>query len=213
MRPDSAACPTCQSRFSDSNCVHFANRGPNDPYFPEYILDDAAGQLAECSPNGFGVFMPTWLSDPPAVSVYHAISQPVPYDTIQVLILNKEHYDTDSCHDTEKDTSRLTFNTSGIYIVTLNITWGKVTVASGDYGAAIRKNTGEYVTSDNAPYGDADMYPAQSLSYQGFFEAGEYVEALVKQDGENDDGEGVTNRIRAERFSPIFAATFLRLEP
>lgn len=212
-RADSTRCPMCQSRFGDSDCVHFANRGPNDPYFAEYILDDADSQLAECGPNGFGVFLPTWMSDPPSCSVYDAVTQVVPYDTIWPLIFGKEHWDTDSMHDTEKDSSRITFNTAGVYIVTMNVTWGRIDAASGDYGAAIRKNTGDYVTSDNGQYGDSDAYHAQSLSYQGYFEAGEYVEALVKQDGVDDEGEHINNRIIPERYSPIFAATFLRLEP
>lgn len=213
MRPDSTNCPVCQSRFGDSQTVHFANRGPNDPYYPEYILDDADGQLAECGPNGFGIFLPTWMSDPPSVSVYHPVSQPIGFDVVQVLIFNQEHYDTDSMHDNEKDSSRITFNTAGVYVVTFNLTWGRIDAAAGDYGAAIRKNTGDYITSDNGDYGDSDAFHAQSLSYQGFFEPGEYVEALAKQDAEDADGEPMVNRIITERYSPAFAATFLRLEP
>lgn len=213
MKPDSVHCPTCQSQFGDSNCVHFAVTGPNDPIYAEYILDDDESQLAECGPNGFGVFMPTWLSDPPAVSIYNSTPQTVPFDTALPLLFNRQYYDTDSMSDPNGEVGRITFNSSGVYFVTLNLTWENLDAETGDMAAFIRKNGSDYIATDSGPYGTADAHFGQSLSYEGFFDVGEHVEALAKQDGRDDAGDPLSNIVMAERYSPIFSATFLRLEP
>lgn len=212
-RGDSLICPTCQCMWGDSDCVHFTNRGPNSPWVPTWNLADDPDQLAEDGPNGFGLFLPGWLVDPPAVSATHPIDQSIPFDTIRYLEFKNEYYDTDSMHDSRQDTGRFTVNTSGVYLVTLNVTWASKTTSTGDLAAAIMRNTVEIIASDTQPYGDPDDYLAQSVSYQGFFDAGETIEAAVKQDGEDAEGDEIVNRILAERYSPIFTATFLRLEP
>lgn len=214
-RADSAICPSCQCRFGDSNCVHFDSRGPNDPGYAKFKLDTATTQLAESGPNGFGVFLPTWLSDPPCVSAYHSISQSVPYDTLWPLLFNKEKYDTDSMHSTDlQESSRLTFNTAGVYFITLNVTWNKKDVLNGDVAAFIRRDSSDLIAIESQRYSDeADIYLGQSVKIQSFFEAGQYVEALVHQDGKDAKKNPLSGRIDTEQFSPIFSAVFLRPEP
>lgn len=203
---NSQLCPVCQCIWGSEDCTHIDGKGkPGDPFLVSPTFDPDEANLLECGPAGMAAFMPPWLADPPACHVYHTITQTIPFDTWQTLFFNEERYDTDSMHDTLQNTSRITFKTSGIYLVTLNIVWNKQETDRGDQACAIWRNGAEGIAMDSVHIADPDLYGSHSLSTQEYFEAGDYVEALVKQDGELDD-EGLANRIIVTRGSPVFCA-------
>jgi hypothetical protein len=205
-----AACAVCQCRFGSGNCVTITGAGTDDdPYVADPRLDDDDAQLAECGPAGLAVFAPDYILDPPAVHVYRTIDQTIPYDAAQPLFFNAERYDTDSMHDSEKELSRLTFKTPGVYLLTLNVRWKKVDVTGGDVAAFIRRQGADFLAIDSMPIGDADLFMSHSMSVEAEFTAGEYVEALVKQDGVDDDGP-VSLPVLSDYGLPSFAAVFVR---
>lgn len=212
MRPNSPICETCQCRFEDGSCVHIVDRGPNEPLQAEFILSQDQGQLAECGPAGFGVFLPPYLLDPPAVQVYRTVNQTIPFEAAQIIYFNAEVYDTDSMHESGDNLSRLVFKTAGIYLVTFNVRWNKIAADSGDVAAFIMKNGAEFVDIDSMKIADPDLYNSHSLSIELAVQAGEFIEGVVKQDAVIDD-VGKPLAVIADYGLPHLSACFLRPLP
>lgn len=201
-------CPVCQCTFCDSDCVkRHGNGSVDDPYTFETIVDPAEGNLYECGPSGQAVFIPPYVLDPPACHIYSSIHEDLiaPNEVPWVLNFNEERYDTDSMHDVDDDVSKIVFNTAGIYRVTLNVTWHKNNL--GDRAAFIWKNRSDFLAFEARHAGDADLYVGMSVTVKESFEAGDFVEAVVKQDS------GVDLWIERNRYSPNFTASFRRLNP
>lgn len=209
-RPNTQSCPVCECTFESGDCVHIAGSGRIgvDPYVATPIFDTTDDDnMMEEGPAGIGAFAPPWMLNPPAAHVYSLIDAPIGYDVLQVLILEETRYDTDSMVDPVD--FRLIIKTPGVYLVTLNVRWKKQTVDSGDVAAFIRVDGGAYIASDSMRYGDADLFNSQSLSVEYEFEAGQYIQALVKQDGILGD-DAVVGTILSDHRLPSFSATFLR---
>jgi hypothetical protein len=214
VRPQSASCAICQCRWGESDCFHFDGIGTaDDPLVLQATFNEEdAGQLLECGPAGLAAFLPPYLLDPPCVNTYTTISQTIPYDVAQILFFNEDRYDTDSMHETDGVTSRLTFKTAGVYLVTLNVRWKKVTVDSGDVAVFIRQNGADFLGIDSMPIADPDLFCSHSLSVEANFDAGDYVEAMAKQDAVRDN-EGRAMTILTDYQLPSFAAAFMRPSP
>lgn len=58
-----------------------------------------------------------FLIDPPACSIYNSAAQSVANNTATVLTANSERYDNDSMHSTSSNTSRITIQTAGRYLL------------------------------------------------------------------------------------------------
>lgn len=212
MRSNTKICGICQTSFADSDCIHFPGQGSTDePATPYPIVAPSATNLFECSPSGLAGYLPPIYQDPPACHIYATIDQTIAYDAAQILFFDEERYDTDNMHDKEGATSRIVINTSGLYLVTLNVQWTKTgdNTAEGHQAAYIRKNGSAFVALDSFPVGGGDIYTMQSLSEQVPLTSGEYLEALVKQKIRIDD-EPRSLRIIADRSSPILSAIFIR---
>jgi len=63
------------------------------------------------------------LLAPPTVKAKQSVVQEIPNSTITVLDWGAEDWDTDTMHDNSTNNSRLTVNTAGKYLVTLNVIW------------------------------------------------------------------------------------------
>lgn len=205
MRPVAAPCGVCQCTWCDSDCVHVEGNGTDKPITLSFIADPDSDNLFDCGPQGGGVFLPPDILDPPVVHAYRTVRTTIPNEAAQILFFNETRYDTDSMHDTENDQSRLTINTPGIYLVTLNVTWNRN--EDGDRAAFIRRNGADFLALESKHAGDADLFVGHSLSIEENFEAGDYLEAMVKQ----DSGTGLG--IEATRYSPVFSAMFMRQAP
>jgi len=63
------------------------------------------------------------LIAPPTVKAKQSAVQEIPDSTTTVLNWGAEDWDTDTMHDNSTNNSRLTVNTAGKYLVTLNVVW------------------------------------------------------------------------------------------
>lgn len=198
-------CGLRQCTYEDSECTHWIGGYEDEPLGVEVTLDQYSDNLVECGPAGLGMFLPNYIVNPPACSVYSSVQQSVQHDTPQFLFFDEEHFDTDSMHDNLEENTRIFFNTPGIYHVSLDLRWQKNAV--GDRAAVIVKNRLDYLAVDALHAGDKDLFISQSLSTMELFKAGDSVHALVRQDCGTD--LAVTSR----RWSPVFSATFLRPPP
>lgn len=215
MTRPSALCPTCQSRFHSGTCTSVTGTGtPDDPYIFTPIISDQSGNMAECGPGGLGAFTKQIYRDPPACCVYLTVDQPIGWDVVQGIPFNEERFDTDGMHDAEDlgTSNRITVKTPGLYLFTLNVMWSPThdSEHTGDFAAFIRVNGGKFIALDSFPAGNGDLYAAHSLSVQYPMAAGDWVDAMVKQDVVDEDGEPKVMMVVAERNSPVFAATYLR---
>lgn len=206
MTAPSKACGVCACTFGDTDCVHVTGGRNEEPFGFDPTLSPSADNLFTKSPSGLGMFLPSYISDPPACHIFASVPQTMPHDIEQVLFFNDERYDTDSMHDSEDaNATRITFNTSGVYTVTLNVRWYKH--GEGDRAIFIWKNFSDFLGVDSLHGGDPDLYLSQSLTVEEYFEAGDFVEAVAKQDC------GTKLPITVRRWSPTFAASFVRPEP
>lgn len=215
MTRPSALCPVCQSQFHSGTCTHVTGTGtPDDPYVFSPIISEQSGNMAECGPGGLGAFTKQIYRDPPACCVYLTVDQPIGWDVVQGIPFNEERFDTDGMHDAEDlgTSNRITVKTPGLYLFTLNVMWSPThdSAHTGDFAAFIRVNGGKFIALDSFPAGNGDLYAAHSLSVQYPMAAGDWVDAMVKQDVVDEDGEPKVMMVVAERNSPVFAATYLR---
>ena len=58
-----------------------------------------------------------FLIDPPVCSVFHSTSQLLPTTTGTVMLANSENFDNNSMHSTVTNTSRITCQTAGRYLL------------------------------------------------------------------------------------------------
>lgn len=74
---------------------------------------------------------PTWAIQPPVIGCsLHDTGQTIPSATWTSINFTGENFDTDTMHDTVTNNERITINTAGIYLFTVNINF--------DYGAGTR---------------------------------------------------------------------------
>lgn len=211
-RSGTIICGVCQCLFSDSSCIHFAGRGTtDDPWVPEFNLDEDEDNLFRNSTNGLGAYLQQIYRDPPAVSLYSRAETTIPYNAGWTLFWDEEDYDTDNMYEPGDNSARIQINTPGLYVITLNLRFEKTgdNTATGDFVGSIRANGHSNLAYDSFPTPGGGTYPHMSLSAVWPLEAGDYVEARVRQDIVIAD-EPRTSKIMARWEPPTFAATLLR---
>lgn len=200
----------CQCSLKDGACLKVNGSGNSVALSLETILDPDPMNLWTCTPGGHLVELPDYIRTPPKCQAYNSSAISVPNNDGTVVSLNSERYDADPTglflHDTVTLNSRITFRTEGVYICTFNGSFaGNVT---GDREAWIRKNGKEYLGKNAKPTPNATAIEAGlCVTIQEFFEVGEFIEGIVKQDS------GGALNLLAMRYSPILAVRFRRRTP
>lgn len=195
----------CQCSLADSTCITFDGSGRTNPLVAQPRLDPDDDNLLTCESDGLLIQLPSYILSPPRVQAYHNANQSITNDVDQVVALNSERYDTDTMHNTVSGTSRIRFNTAGIYIVTFQCSFASNTV--GDRKAFIRKN-GQLPIGGNEKLPPAGAFESSlTITIQEYFTTTDYIQPIVKQDS------GGALNLLATRYSPVFTATFRRLPP
>jgi hypothetical protein len=108
-------------------------------------------------------------------------------------------------HDNTTLNSRITIVTAGIYVVTF--VCAVEDNGDGDRQALIRKNGNEFLGGNEKKAASAAFETGLNVTIQEALLAGEYLEAIVKQ----DSGTGLD--LLSTRYSPVLTAQFRRLLP
>lgn len=114
----------------------------------------------------------------PCARAYNNAAIGITSGVATILALNSERYDTDTCHDTVTNNSRLTCKTAGKYRISAQIEWA---AAAGTYRhLGIWLNGSSYIAYDQrSPSGSAT---AQSISSTWDMALNDYVEMRVLHD-------------------------------
>lgn len=141
----------------------------------------------------------------PACRVFQTGAQTVPDGTLTNLTFDSERYDTDSMHSTVSNTSRITFNTAGIYLVT-----GHIAFVGFDYNslyiAVMLNGTTLIAANINNDFTDAAMNVyAASISTAYKFAVNDFVELRIWQ---NNTVNAARSTV-AGNYSPEFSATWI----
>lgn len=126
-----------------------------------------------------------FLADPPACSVYNSAAATLSSSvSLQTLSANSENFDNDSMHSTSSNTSRITIQTDGRYLV-----FGSVNFAANTSG----RRALAFVVNGSTTYNVGGAHPVQtanSMAMSGVravvLTAGDYVELQVVQSSGGD---------------------------
>lgn len=196
----------CECSVCDSDCLEVVGSGNGVSLAVNPRLSEEDDNILSCSATGLLVQLPTTLLTPPSSQAYNSIAISLTNDVGTVVSLDSERYDNDTMHSTVTNNSRITFNTAGIYIVVFNCAFAGNT--TGDRQALIRANGSDFLGgSEKIALSSASYEMGMSVAVQEFFEVGDYVEAVVKQDS------GGSLNLLATRYSPILSAHFRRGTP
>ena len=127
----------------------------------------------------------SFLLNPPCCSIYQSASGSVATATWTRVLWDSEHYDTDTMHSTSSNTGRITFNTSGLYRLTIDAFWDSS--STGGRGVNLTKNNAgshdaaNVVLSDGFDAGVGSTNQLQSVAIDRRFTAGDYIEMWVYQ--------------------------------
>lgn len=149
-----------------------------------------------------------FLANPPACRVYHNANQSFADAGLAGVSFNSERYDTASMHDTVTNNGRITLNTAGLYLVTLDGHFA----AAGDYTEVygfIRLNNTTYIAQGGpgaATAGGLNVGFNVATVYK--FAANDFVTADAVQ---NNTGGAARNLLASGNYSPEFSATWLAL--
>lgn len=149
---------------------------PSDPFEGQLIYETDTDRYAVYDGSG-------WRQphNPPACRVYHSTTQSINDNSETTLVFNSERYDTDSMHSTSVDTSRITFNTAGLYEVGATV----AVAAAGDYSSVfgrLRVNGTNFIDTHVLAPNTATTTPFVKLGTVYKFAAGDYVEVRFYQD-------------------------------
>lgn len=195
----------CQCVFSDADCVDANGRGVGgEPAYFEPIFDPDSTSLVECGPAGMGAFLPNRLRNPPTCRVFSVFPQTIENSVRQGLFFERERYDTDSMHDNEQNSSRITFHTAGVYLITASIQWEGD--ATGDRKIGLRTNSADIICFDERDSEQDDVLD-QAIATIYKFEVDDFVEVIVGQT--SDAPRGFLRIIAQSNYSPEFSATYL----
>lgn len=197
----------CECSLTDSDCIAIEGSGNATALVPSPRLDPDTDNLLTESATGLLAQLPATILNPPSCQVTHNANQSIPDDDGQVLAFNTENYDTDSMHDNVTLNTRITFQTPGVYIVTFNCAWAIPGSGLGDAESWIRKNGSAYLGKSTEQF-QSTFEVGMTVIVQEFFEVGDYVQALVKQ-----DSGGAVNLLSTSAYTPIFSARYRRGVP
>lgn len=150
----------------------------------------------------------SFLANPPACRVYNSTDISVPHITLTPMTFDSERFDTNSMHSTVSLTSRITFNTAGMYVVTF---CGGI-VAGTDYtmvSSYLRLNGGNFIGTQvvgTVAVADDHVYTTVTATYK--FAVNDYVEAYVF----HRNGAAAARSVKAiPNRSPEFSAAWIGL--
>lgn len=136
----------------------------------------------------------------PIVSVYHNTSQSIANNSVQTLVFNSEHCDTDDMHDNTTNNSRLTCKQAGLYLISLQVLFQAN--ATGDRSITIVKNGTLTIGQQKAPA--SSTRHGLELSRIIYMAVDDYVEGTAFQTS------GAAKTIDSEDdYSPVFSMTYL----
>ena len=149
----------------------YADLNTIQTYNPGDILTAAA--IAQVRTNQ------EFFIDPPACSVYNSAVQSIPNATSTALTANSENYDNDSMHSTATNTSRITIQTAGRYLLSGTILYDNN--ATGARSVTFRKNGTTSYVATSAPNIGSTLDMGISGMRTLVLAAGDYVECLGYQ--------------------------------
>jgi hypothetical protein len=148
------------------------------------VLDPTAGDPLSASAFDAGVRDPlNWvLQNKPRVRVSNTAGLPITSGTI--LTWNQESYDTDTMHSTVTNTSRITFITAGMYIVSVTIQYPNATYTIQDVN--VRVNSAASSTGGTGLDGTVGADPMNYqtarvpvFTFRRLFNANDYIEVFA----------------------------------
>lgn len=170
------------------------------------ILRGQEGTAARQHPSGtFWTHSPTAVDhrpfSPPACRVTKAAAQLLVAGTDTAILFDTERYDTDAMHSTASLTTRITFNTAGVYGIGGCIRWQAS--ATGYRYIMVRLNgtTPLAVVLQDI---DSVIQHQQNVSTMYKFAAADYVELVAHHNNAGD-----LNVEKAANYSPEFWATWI----
>lgn len=197
----------CQCSVDSSESIDIKGSGNLNPLHPYTTLDPDDDNLMTEDP-ALLTKLPSYVISPPRCSAYNNAALPIATDQGVVVTLNSEYFDlpNNDMHDTVTNNSRITIVEPGIYRVKFVCAFaGNVT---GDRAANIRKNGYDFIAGDEKKaLVSASLETGLNVATQEWFEEGEFIEAIVKQDS------GISINLNATRYSPILTAVFRRRPP
>lgn len=144
------------------------------------------------------------ISDPvPYCRVYNSANSAINTATIVPITFNTERWDTDTMHSTSSLTSRIVFNTPGLYDFGANVEW-----EAGVGTLRIARVTVTFAATGTAIIANDEMVPVtgaitrQSMHSQYLFAKGDYIELEVYH-----DHGSARNIVAAANYSPEMWAT------
>lgn len=192
----------CLCSIAASDCFSRAGSGTEaSPFTISPRLDADTKNLLTCGTGGLLGALPSSLANPPSCSVSRTRNQTIATNTWTALAFNLEKHDTDTMHSVSVNSSRITFTTAGVYLVTLYALWTNKDILSF-FLAQILKNGVDELGFDTKRL-DAtskDLFTGHTISVLESFAAGDYVEARVLQDSLGN------LTIVADYGSPLFSA-------
>lgn len=137
-----------------------------------------------------------FLIDPPTCSVYGSAVQSIPNSTDTAMLANSEYFDNDAMHSTSSNTSRITAQTAGRYLLISSVSYAASAAARVLTRFRINGTT-TYSTDSRAAIGGAT--PDQvSITRTFVLAAGDYVETIVNQNS------GGASDVTLQEFAAIF---------
>jgi hypothetical protein len=156
-----------------------------------YIVDDAGVETGPFITSAGGGYTE-------GARVYNSSNISVAHAALTALTFDSERYDTDSIHSTVSNTSRLTCQTDGKYLISANIHFASS--AAGTSRAIIIElnGSGTYIAFDSRRPVSGD---ATRLSISTIYDlsAGNYVQLIPYQ-----DSSGSLNVLASGNYSPEF---------
>lgn len=118
---------------------------------------------------------------PPACSVYKAAAQSIASLTETACQFDTEFYDTDSMHDNVTNNSRITIQTTGIYLLNAYVLWASNTTGYRFARFRVGGAAGTIIAQDILLAGAALGDMVNNLTVLRSLVAGDYVEVYVQQ--------------------------------
>lgn len=147
-----------------------------------------------------------FLANPPACRVWNNAAITIPDAGMTLMTYNSERFDTDSMHSTSVNTSRITFNTAGLYLVSFSM----VITASSDYTGVmgrIRLNGTTPIAESGSQHNVISFNPNMTITTIYKFAATDYVESLVYAD--NTSAAANRQVLAVSNNSPEFSAVWV----
>lgn len=138
-----------------------------------------------------------FLIDPPTCSVFDTSSPSLTHDTVTVLNANSENYDNNAMHSTVSNTSRITFQTAGRYLLTAVLVFAANNSGNRGFNFRINGTTTLNMTLHPASSSGA-LTTNQSGARTYVASAGDYAEVTAYQ----SSGAGLVCELR--EFVAVF---------